>query len=128
MSEPIQKRCEFVYLFDVENGNPNGDPDAGNLPRLDPETSLGLVTDVCPSARSANTCCWPRRSGGRGPGRFNIYVKEKAVLNRQHELAYVHTPTSPGPPRRSCPRTRRRPGDHRLGCAPTSTTCGPSGR
>lgn len=43
----IQNRYEFVYLFDVENGNPNGDPDAGNLPRIDPETSRGLVTDVC---------------------------------------------------------------------------------
>ena len=43
----IQNRYDFVYLFDVTNGNPNGDPDAGNLPRLDPETNQGLVTDVC---------------------------------------------------------------------------------
>ena len=47
MSEPIKNRYEFVILFDVENGNPNGDPDAGNMPRLDPETGYGLVTDVC---------------------------------------------------------------------------------
>ena len=47
MSEPIKNRYEFVVLFDVENGNPNGDPDAGNMPRVDPETGLGLVTDVC---------------------------------------------------------------------------------
>ena len=47
MSEPIRNRYEFVVLFDVENGNPNGDPDAGNMPRVDPETGLGLVTDVC---------------------------------------------------------------------------------
>lgn len=47
MSEVIHNRYEFVILFDVENGNPNGDPDAGNMPRVDPETSLGLVTDVC---------------------------------------------------------------------------------
>ena len=47
MSEPIKNRYEFVILFDVENGNPNGDPDAGNMPRVDPETGLGLVTDVC---------------------------------------------------------------------------------
>ena len=47
MSEPIKNRYEFVVLFDVENGNPNGDPDAGNMPRIDPETGLGLVTDVC---------------------------------------------------------------------------------
>ena len=47
MSEPIKNRYEFMILFDVENGNPNGDPDAGNMPRVDPETGLGLVTDVC---------------------------------------------------------------------------------
>ena len=47
MSEVINNRYEFVILFDVENGNPNGDPDAGNMPRTDPETGLGLVTDVC---------------------------------------------------------------------------------
>ena len=47
MSEPIKNRYEFVVLFDVENGNPNGDPDAGNMPRIDPETGYGLVTDVC---------------------------------------------------------------------------------
>ena len=47
MREPIKNRYEFVVLFDVENGNPNGDPDAGNMPRIDPESGLGLVTDVC---------------------------------------------------------------------------------
>ena len=47
MSETIKNRYEFVILFDVENGNPNGDPDAGNLPRMDPESGYGLVTDVC---------------------------------------------------------------------------------
>ena len=47
MSEPIKNRYEFVILFDVENGNPNGDPDAGNMPRVDPETGFGIVTDVC---------------------------------------------------------------------------------
>ncbi len=47
MSEPIKNRYEFVIFFDVENGNPNGDPDAGNMPRVDPETGYGLVTDVC---------------------------------------------------------------------------------
>ena len=47
MSTPIQNRYEFVYLFDVENGNPNGDPDGGNMPRIDPETSYGIITDVC---------------------------------------------------------------------------------
>lgn len=47
MSAPIKNRYDFVILFDVENGNPNGDPDAGNMPRIDPETGYGLVTDVC---------------------------------------------------------------------------------
>ena len=47
MSDVIKNRYEFVILFDVENGNPNGDPDAGNMPRVDPESGLGLVTDVC---------------------------------------------------------------------------------
>ena len=47
MSEAIKNRYDFVILFDVENGNPNGDPDAGNMPRVDPETGCGLVTDVC---------------------------------------------------------------------------------
>ena len=53
MSEPIKNRYDFVILFDVENGNPNGDPDAGNMPRHDPETNHGIVTDVCLSAKSA---------------------------------------------------------------------------
>lgn len=47
MGEVIKNRYEFVVLFDVENGNPNGDPDAGNMPRIDPESGLGIVTDVC---------------------------------------------------------------------------------
>jgi CRISPR-associated protein Csd2 len=85
MSEPIQNRYEFVYLFDVENGNPNGDPDAGNLPRLDPETSLGLVTDVCLKRKIRNYVLLKMEEAER----FKIYVKEKAVLNQQHELAYT---------------------------------------
>ena len=62
MSEVIHNRYEFVILFDVENGNPNGDPDAGNMPRVDPETSLGLVTDVCLKRR---------RDGKRGRPRLS---------------------------------------------------------
>lgn len=53
MGEAIRNRYDFVVLFDVENGNPNGDPDAGNMPRIDPETGYGLVTDVCLKRRSA---------------------------------------------------------------------------
>ena len=62
MSDPIKNRYEFVVLFDVENGNPNGDPDAGNMPRVDPETGYGLVTDVCLSARSEIMLKWQKRA------------------------------------------------------------------
>lgn len=81
----IQNRYEFVYLFDVTNGNPNGDPDAGNMPRLDPESSKGLVTDVCLKRKIRNYIELTEKDA---PG-FDIYVKEKAVLNRQHEKSYT---------------------------------------
>lgn len=84
MSNPIQNRYDFVYLFDVADGNPNGDPDAGNLPRIDAETSQGLVTDVCLKRKVRN---FVAVSKGEEQG-FQIYIKEKAVLNDQHELAY----------------------------------------
>lgn len=80
----IQNRYEFVYLFDVENGNPNGDPDAGNLPRIDPETSRGLVTDVC-LKRKVRNFVELAKAGAEG---FNIYVKEKAVLSTTRATAY----------------------------------------
>ena len=80
----IQNRYEFVYFFDVTNGNPNGDPDAGNMPRLDPESSKGLVTDVCLKRKIRNfievTC-------ENAPG-YEIYVKEKSVLNLKNKRAY----------------------------------------
>ncbi|MDO3377603.1 type I-C CRISPR-associated protein Cas7/Csd2 [Geoalkalibacter halelectricus] len=80
----IANRYEFVLLFDVENGNPNGDPDAGNMPRIDPETGHGLVTDVCLKRKIRNHVALAR-GGVEG---FNIYVQEKAVLNQTNELAY----------------------------------------
>jgi CRISPR-associated protein Csd2 len=83
-SEIIHNRYDFVYLFDVVNGNPNGDPDAGNAPRIDPETGHGLVTDVCLKRKIRNFICAARPNT---PG-YDIYVKEKAVLNRQHQLAH----------------------------------------
>ena len=83
MADPIQNRYEFVFYFDVENGNPNGDPDAGNMPRIDFETNHGLVTDVCLKRKVRNFV----EIAGEGEGR-EIYVKEKAVLNRQHQRAY----------------------------------------
>jgi CRISPR-associated protein Csd2 len=80
----IQNRYEFVYLFDVTNGNPNGDPDAGNMPRLDPESSKGLVTDVCLKRKIRN---FIELTEGDTPG-HDIYVKEKSVLNHQNQKAY----------------------------------------
>jgi CRISPR-associated protein Csd2 len=81
----MDKRYDFVYLFDVLNGNPNGDPDAGNLPRVDPETGHGLVTDVCLKRKVRNFVATVKAGSKEG---YNIYVVEKAVLNNQHGLAY----------------------------------------
>src|SRR3972149_2467098 len=84
MSETIKNRYEFVYLFDVENGNPNGDPDAGNMPRIDPETSFGIVTDVCLKRKVRNYVQIVKED--KAPD--CIYVKEKAVLTTQRKPAY----------------------------------------
>jgi CRISPR-associated protein Csd2 len=85
MSTPIQHRYDFVYLFDVTDGNPNGDPDAGNLPRVDAETGQGLVTDVCLKRKVRNYVATVQ---GDKPG-YRIFIKEKAVLNSQIEEAYL---------------------------------------
>lgn len=84
MSDPIKNRYEFVLLFDVKDGNPNGDPDAGNLPRIDPETGNGLVTDVCLKRKVRNYIGLMK--GEQPP--FEIYIKEKAVLTLQQKKAY----------------------------------------
>lgn len=84
MTSAINNRYDFVYLFDVKDGNPNGDPDAGNLPRVDAETGRGLVTDVCLKRKVRNFVGLKREE--KPP--HEIYVKEKAVLNKQHERAY----------------------------------------
>lgn len=80
----ITNRYEFVYLFDVTNGNPNGDPDAGNMPRLDPDSSKGLVTDVCLKRKIRN---FVELTEENHQG-FEIYVKEKGILNLQNKKAY----------------------------------------
>jgi CRISPR-associated protein Csd2 len=85
MSKTVDRRYEFVLFFDVENGNPNGDPDAGNMPRTDPETSHGLVTDVCLKRKIRNYVELTRA----GQDGFEIYVKEGVVLNTQHRRAYT---------------------------------------
>ncbi len=85
MQQPINNRYEFVYFYDVENGNPNGDPDAGNMPRIDPETGYGIVTDVCLKRKIRNYTEIAKNNAER----YKIYVEEKAVLNRQNSLAYT---------------------------------------
>lgn len=85
----VMPRYEFVLLFDVRNGNPNGDPDAGNAPRLDPETGHGLVSDVCIKRKIRNYFNLTMRNGdGPRPG-YDIYVAERAILNKQHKRAYI---------------------------------------
>lgn len=83
MSEVIKNRYEFVVLFDVENGNPNGDPDAGNMPRIDPESGLGLVTDVC-LKRKIRNYIETVKEDQKG---YKIYIKEDAPLNRSDREA-----------------------------------------
>lgn len=78
MSEPIKNRYDFVVLFDVENGNPNGDPDAGNMPRIDPETGYGLVTDVCLKRKIRNYVETVKEDDDN----FRIYIKDSVPLNR----------------------------------------------
>ena len=90
MSNPIQNRYDFVFFFDVTDGNPNGDPDAGNLPRIDPETNQGLVTDVCLKRKVRNYVAEMRADEPEDGGhRHHIYVKDRAVLNEQHTKAYA---------------------------------------
>ncbi|MCI6740336.1 MAG: type I-C CRISPR-associated protein Cas7/Csd2 [Bacteroidales bacterium] len=84
MREPIQNRYEFVILFDVENGNPNGDPDAGNMPRVDPETGLGIVTDVCLKRKIRNYV----ETVKEDEAGYRIYVKDGVPLNRSDAEAY----------------------------------------
>jgi CRISPR-associated protein Csd2 len=85
----LTHRCDFVLLFDVKDGNPNGDPDAGNLPRLDAETGHGLVTDVALKRKLRNFVELSQRQadGSPAPG-YDIYVREKGVLERIHRSAY----------------------------------------
>ena len=78
MSEVIKNRYDFVILFDVENGNPNGDPDAGNMPRVDPETGLGLVTDVCLKRKIRNYVEMAKEDSAG----YRIYIKDQVPLNR----------------------------------------------
>lgn len=91
MSEAIRNRYDFVILFDVENGNPNGDPDAGNMPRIDPETSLGLVTDVCLKRKIRNYV----ETVKEGETGYQIYIQEKVPLNRIDKKAIEYVSLDP---------------------------------
>lgn len=85
MAELIKNRYEFTILFDVENGNPNGDPDAGNMPRIDPETGYGIVTDVCLKRKIRNcveTMCEDKEG-------YKIYIKDGVPLNESDNTAYI---------------------------------------
>jgi CRISPR-associated protein Csd2 len=84
-SNSLQRRHDFVLYFDVVNGNPNGDPDAGNMPRMDPETGRGLVSDVCLKRKVRNYVEMAKSDAAR----FRIYVTEGAILNEKHREAYV---------------------------------------
>lgn len=100
MTEPIKNRYDFSLFFDVENGNPNGDPDAGNMPRIDPETGIGIVSDVCLKRKVRNYVELVRGEqiddnltpDAQG---YKIYVQEKAVLNNRNKLAYDRSGIKP---------------------------------
>lgn len=83
--KPIERRYDFVLFFDVKDGNPNGDPDAGNLPRIDAETGMGLVTDVC-LKRKVRNYVQMTQNGEKG---YGIFIKEKAILNDTLYSAYA---------------------------------------
>lgn len=101
MTEPIQNRFDFVLFFDVKNGNPNGDPDAGNMPRIDPETGHGIMSDVCLKRKVRNYVDLVKGQDVDGPDvaegelGYKIYVQEGAVLNERNKKAYVHYDMKP---------------------------------
>ena len=90
--EAIQNRYEFVFFFDVENGSPNGDPDAGNMPRIDPETGYGLVTDVCLKRKIRNYV----ETVKEGEPSYRIYIKDNVPLNRSDAEACTYVGVEPG--------------------------------
>lgn len=96
MAEAIKNRYDFVFFCDVRNGNPNGDPDAGNLPRIDPETNRGIISDVCIKRKIRNYVDLVKSEDiddpdvEEGEPGYKIYVQEGAILNERNEKAYVH--------------------------------------
>ena len=98
----LENRCDFVLLFDVKDGNPNGDPDAGNMPRIDAETGRGLVTDVCLKRKVRNYVTIAKELSPP----HNIYVQENAILNQVQEGAYQAL----GEPAKAGPKNNKRRG------------------
>jgi CRISPR-associated protein Csd2 len=88
LDRPLDRRFEFVLLFDCMNGNPNGDPDAGNSPRIDPETNHGLVTDVCLKRKIRDYITMTMKDEGKPREGHRIYVQHRGVLERLHREAY----------------------------------------
>ena len=101
-SQVVDKRCEIVLLFDVIHGNPNGDPDAGNAPRVDPETGYGVVTDVCLKRKVRNFVALTREY--KPP--YDIYVKERGILANQQKRAYEAVKAEPDPAGRANEQAR----------------------
>ncbi len=101
MSEAITNRYDFTIFFDVVNGNPNGDPDAGNMPRIDPDTNKGIVSDVCIKRKVRNYVDLVKGENIEAPDvaegelGYKIYVQEGAVLNDRNKMAYVHYDLDP---------------------------------
>lgn len=101
MAQAIENRYDFVFYFDVKNGNPNGDPDAGNMPRIDPDTSKGIVSDVCLKRKVRNYVDLVKGEAVDNPDTpegelgYKIYVQEAAVLNDRNRKAYVHYEMKP---------------------------------
>ena len=121
----FMNRHDFVYLFDVLDGNPNGDPDAGNLPRVDAETGQGLVTDVCLKRKIRN---YVGLTHGEKPP-YEIYVKERAILTTNTiEPGWLSTPKQMIRPKRIYRKTMKKPNNLWNGCARTFLMFAPSER
>jgi CRISPR-associated protein Csd2 len=102
ISPPITNRYDFGFLFDVRNGSPNGDPGAGNMPRMDPETGHGLVTNVAIKRKIRNYVAMAR---GAAAG-YGIYMQDGAALNVEHRKVYEHFDIEPDTKSKKAPRTR----------------------
>jgi len=128
MSDAIKNRYEFLFLFDCENGNPNGDPDSGNAPRVDPQDMRGLVSDVAMKRRVRNYVELARRDkmadSKKGEVGQAIYVKHATNLNRRIAEAFEKSGDGKLPGEKGA--NKQRVGEAGSGCVTTSSTCEPS--